>query len=53
MLDFDAAIGVALAYQRRVPDVLILVVADHETGGLAIGTARDSAVLTNTANSLD
>jgi len=52
MLDFDAAIGVALAYQRRVPDVLILVVADHETGGLAIGTARDSAVLTTTANSL-
>jgi alkaline phosphatase len=52
MLDFDAAIGVALAYQKRVPDVLILVVADHETGGLAIGTARDSAVLTQTANSL-
>jgi alkaline phosphatase len=52
MLDFDAAIGVALAYQRRVPDVLILVVADHETGGLAIGTARDSSVLTSTANAL-
>ena len=42
MLDFDAAIGVALEYQRRVPDVLILVVADHETGGLAIELARDS-----------
>jgi alkaline phosphatase len=52
MLDFDAAIGVALAYQQRVPDVLILVVADHETGGLAIGTARDSAVLTSTVNAL-
>jgi alkaline phosphatase len=52
MLDFDAAIGVALAYQRRQPDVLILVVADHETGGLAIETARDSAVLSGAANAL-
>jgi alkaline phosphatase len=53
MLDFDAAIGVALEYQRRVHDVLILVVADHETGGLAIETARDSVVLTSAANSLN
>jgi alkaline phosphatase len=53
MLDFDAAIGEALAYQRRVPDVLILVVSDHETGGLAIETARDSAVLTGAANALN
>lgn len=53
VLDFDAAIGVALAYQRRVPDVLIVVVADHETGGLAIHTARDSAVLAAAANQLN
>jgi alkaline phosphatase len=53
MLDFDAAIGVALAYQRRQPDVLIIVTSDHETGGLAIETARDSAVLTTAANSLN
>jgi alkaline phosphatase len=52
VLDFDAAIGVALAYQRRVPDVLIVVVSDHETGGLAIETARDSTVLTEAANDL-
>jgi alkaline phosphatase len=52
MLDFDAAIGVALAYQRRVPDVLIVVVADHETGGLAIETARDTTVLTGAASDL-
>jgi alkaline phosphatase len=52
MLDFDAAIGVALAYQRRVPDVLIVVVADHETGGLAIETARDTTVLTGAATDL-
>jgi alkaline phosphatase len=53
MLDFDAAIGVALEYQRRMPDVLILVVADHETGGLAIETARDSVVLTSAASALN
>jgi alkaline phosphatase len=52
MLDFDAAIGVALAYQRRVPDVLIVVVSDHETGGLAIETARDTTVLTGAATDL-
>lgn len=53
MLDFDAAIGVALAYQRRVPDVLILVVSDHETGGMSIETARDSAVLASAASALN
>jgi len=52
MLDYDAAIGVALEYQRRVPDVLILVVADHETGGLAIETATDSAVMVAASDSL-
>jgi alkaline phosphatase len=52
ILDFDSAIGVALEYQRRVPDVLILVVADHETGGLAIETATDSAVMIAAADSL-
>lgn len=52
MRDFDAAIGVALAYQRRVPDVLIIVVADHETGGLGIQLARDSIVLTSAANEI-
>jgi alkaline phosphatase len=36
MLDFDQAIGVALDYQSRHPETLIVVTADHETGGLAI-----------------
>lgn len=52
ILDFDSAIGVALEYQRRVPDVLILVVADHETGGLAIETAIDSVLMVAAADSL-
>jgi alkaline phosphatase len=50
--DFDSAIKVALDYQRRMPDVLIVVVADHETGGLAIELARDSVVLVSAANEL-
>ncbi len=33
-LDFDAAVGVALSYQKTHPDVLVIVTADHETGGL-------------------
>ncbi|MFQ5704573.1 MAG: alkaline phosphatase [Gemmatimonadales bacterium] len=36
MLDFDDAIEVGLEYQQRHPETLIVVVADHETGGLAI-----------------
>lgn len=36
MLDYDQAIGEALAYQARNPETLIVIVADHETGGLAI-----------------
>jgi alkaline phosphatase len=52
MLDFDAAIGVALEYQRRTPDALVLVVADHETGGLALELATDSSVMVSAANAL-
>ncbi|HEX7052278.1 MAG TPA: alkaline phosphatase [Longimicrobiales bacterium] len=36
MLGLDAAIGVALDYQEDHPETLIVVVADHETGGLAL-----------------
>lgn len=36
MLDFDHAIATAIDYQRRRPETLIVVVADHETGGLAL-----------------
>jgi alkaline phosphatase len=45
MLDLDRAIGVALEYQSRYPETLIVVTADHETGGLAIhqAVARDTA----------
>lgn len=36
MLDFDDAVRVALDYRRRYPETLIVVTADHETGGLAL-----------------
>lgn len=39
LLDFDEAIGEALAFARQYPrETLILVTADHETGGLEMRT---------------
>lgn len=35
-LDFDAAVGVALDFARKRGDTLVIVTADHETGGMAI-----------------
>lgn len=32
---FDKAVQVALDFQRRFPDTLLIVAADHETGGLS------------------
>ena len=48
-LDFDAAVTAALAYARGRDDTLVIVTADHETGGLAVldpgaATARVSAI---------
>jgi alkaline phosphatase len=34
--DFDAAVGTALAFERSRKDTLVIVTADHETGGLAV-----------------
>ena len=36
MLDFDQAIGKALAFAANDGETLIVVTADHETGGLAL-----------------
>jgi len=42
-LAFDEAVGVALDFQRRNPDTLLIVTADHETGGMGIiGHSKDS-----------
>lgn len=45
VLDFDAAIAVGLEYQRRRPETLIVVVADHETGGLALQPDSNGALV--------
>lgn len=42
MVDFDRTIGVALEFARTHPGTLVVVTADHETGGLAIGEAADT-----------
>lgn len=44
--DFDAAIQEVLDFARRDGETLVIVTADHETGGLAInpGSTRDSLV---------
>lgn len=34
--DFDQAVGIVLAYQEQHPETLVLITADHETGGFAI-----------------
>jgi alkaline phosphatase len=40
MLDFDNAVGVALAFYKQHPqETLIIVTGDHETGGMSIGHA--------------
>jgi len=42
-LAFDAAVGVALDFARKNPDTLLIVTADHETGGMAlIGHSKTS-----------
>jgi alkaline phosphatase len=43
VVDFDQAVGVALEYARGREDTLVIVTADHETGGLAILDSEASA----------
>jgi alkaline phosphatase len=51
MLDFDAAIREALDFQADNPGTLVMVVADHETGGMAVTSQTDSlGVVTPTAS---
>lgn len=53
MLDLDRAIEVALEYQRRHPETLIVVTADHETGGLAIQQMGSRRTMTLAAAAAD
>ena len=45
---FDDAVAVALAFQVSNPDTLVIVAADHETGGLSATSARDGGGSSNT-----
>ncbi len=53
MLDFDASIRKGLEYQAQNPETLILVLGDHETGGLAIELLSARRLLRTTASELD
>lgn len=46
MIEFDRAIGVALDFAKQDGETLVIVTADHETGGFAInpGSRMDSIV---------
>ena len=41
MFDLDGAVRAALDYQRENPNTLVVVTADHETGGLALHYGDD------------
>jgi alkaline phosphatase len=47
MLDFDAAIGAILKFAEADGETLVIVTADHETGGMAIkqGSEMDSLTI--------
>ena len=36
LLDFDKAVGIALDFALKDPETLVIVTADHETGGLTL-----------------
>lgn len=46
-LDFDRAVGKVLRWMKTHPDTLLVVTADHQTGGLSIlgGSARNGEVV--------
>ena len=46
VIDFDNTIGVALNFAKKNPQTLLVVTADHETGGFAIhnGSIADKVV---------
>lgn len=46
-LDFDQAVGVVLEWMKKHPDTLLVVTADHQTGGLSITNAnRETGMVT-------
>lgn len=52
ILDFDRAVSQVLNYARRRGNTLVIVTADHETGGMAIdkGSTAEDLILNFTTN---
>lgn len=46
-LDFDRAVGVAFDFADRNPGTLVIVTADHETGGLTIPSGSEDFMLSD------
>ncbi len=44
VVEFDDAVQVALEFQARTPGTLVVVVSDHETGGLSLLTEQGQVV---------
>jgi len=42
MLDFEKTVAVALDYAKKAGNTLVVVCADHETGGLALAAYQDT-----------
>ena len=40
MIDFDDAVEVAMSYVNKHPDTLLIITADHETGGLNLNNVK-------------
>lgn len=36
MLDFDQTVGIAIDYAKKIGNTIVIVLADHETGGFAL-----------------
>ncbi len=53
MIDVEATAQVLLEYQRNRPETLLLVLGDHDTGGLAVQRAAADRQLRTTAALLD
>jgi alkaline phosphatase len=51
--ELDATVAVALEFQARHPETLVVVTGDHETGGLAVTLPRETGRLETMYNSTD
>ena len=50
---FNQAIGIFMEYAMYNPDTIVLITADHETGGIVLGEADSGDVTFNTPNPPD